>query len=99
MGARKLKIPILTTGVCRVCGCTELHGCDEGCSWVDHELTLCSACAGTAKDLRATMRIIAAIVRKYGNAADVCRAIAKFSLDAGKRRDAYVKAHRQETAE
>lgn len=27
---------------CRVCGCTDLYGCDEGCEWVEHNL--CSRC-------------------------------------------------------
>ncbi len=31
-------------GVCFVCCCTDEYGCDEGCSWVDAEHTLCSAC-------------------------------------------------------
>lgn len=32
---------------CRVCGCTELDPCDEGCCWVHKpgEPPLCSACA------------------------------------------------------
>jgi len=29
---------------CRVCGCTDHHGCFEGCYWV--EADLCSQCAG-----------------------------------------------------
>jgi hypothetical protein len=29
---------------CRVCGCTQDHGCPEGCSWVEWDL--CSACVG-----------------------------------------------------
>lgn len=28
---------------CRVCGCTDEHGCDEGCCWVEEDL--CSQCA------------------------------------------------------
>lgn len=28
---------------CRVCGCTDDDGCEEGCSWVEDEL--CSSCA------------------------------------------------------
>lgn len=27
---------------CRVCGCTDRHGCPEGCWWVEDDL--CSAC-------------------------------------------------------
>jgi hypothetical protein len=34
----------LIPGVCFVCDCTDEYGCDEGCSWVDAEQTLCSAC-------------------------------------------------------
>lgn len=29
-------------GVCRVCGCTDDHACDEGCYWIDD--SLCSTC-------------------------------------------------------
>ncbi len=29
---------------CRECGCTDAHGCPEGCYWV--EADLCSQCAG-----------------------------------------------------
>lgn len=29
--------------VCRVCGCTDTYGCDEGCYWVEEDL--CSSCA------------------------------------------------------
>ena len=32
-------------GSCQVCGCTDEHGCDMGCEWVDRRQTLCSACA------------------------------------------------------
>lgn len=30
---------------CRVCGCTEAEGCEDGCSWVENDL--CSRCADT----------------------------------------------------
>ncbi|QQE80905.1 hypothetical protein [Alicyclobacillus sp. SO9] len=30
---------------CRVCGCTDLQGCPEGCWWVEEDL--CSSCEGT----------------------------------------------------
>jgi hypothetical protein len=29
---------------CRVCGCTDEHGCDDGCEWADAEHTICSNC-------------------------------------------------------
>jgi hypothetical protein len=32
----------LTAGKCRVCGCTDLYGCEVGCEWVEPDL--CSAC-------------------------------------------------------
>ncbi len=35
-------------GVCRVCGCIDLVACEEGCSWVDAEHTLCSRCSDGA---------------------------------------------------
>lgn len=31
-------------GRCRWCQCTTRHGCPCGCSWVDADRTLCSAC-------------------------------------------------------
>ena len=31
-------------GTCKSCGCTDDHACEEGCGWVDHTHTLCSAC-------------------------------------------------------
>jgi ASCH domain len=44
--------PIRRKRKCRVCGCTDEWGCDEGCEWV--ELDLCSACVakqGEVKDV------------------------------------------------
>lgn len=35
---------ILLPGTCCQCGCTDDNACDGGCSWVDPEHTLCSAC-------------------------------------------------------
>jgi len=35
------------SGVCRFCGCTEEHGCEDGmtvCHWVDLDKTICSKC-------------------------------------------------------
>lgn len=34
----------IVPGVCRSCGCVDLHACPGGCSWVDDEHTKCSAC-------------------------------------------------------
>lgn len=31
-------------GRCRWCGCTDLEGCAQGCSWADRARTLCSLC-------------------------------------------------------
>lgn len=36
---------ILLPGTCSRCGCTDAEACPDGCSWVDAEHTLCSACA------------------------------------------------------
>lgn len=33
-------------GTCRVCNCTEEHGCPEGCSWADKTKTICTSCVG-----------------------------------------------------
>jgi len=35
-----------TSGICRVCLCTDEQGCAEGCEWSDRAHTLCSACDG-----------------------------------------------------
>ena len=32
---------------CHVCGCTDSHGCADGCYWINDEETLCSHCAQT----------------------------------------------------
>lgn len=32
----------LKIGVCRKCGCTDVHACEGGCSWVNPYHTLCS---------------------------------------------------------
>ena len=32
---------------CQVCGCTDSHGCADGCYWINDEETLCSHCAQT----------------------------------------------------
>lgn len=39
---------------CRVCGCTEDHACDGGCSWVGGDL--CSKCEGLLKDQKKDLR-------------------------------------------
>lgn len=50
---------------CRVCGCTEDNACGLGCYWVEVEKgsrPLCSACAGTPRDLIEAMRRIYALM-------------------------------------
>lgn len=42
--------------VCQVCGCTDAWGCDGGCSWVDAEFDLCSACLPLLSRLVAQLR-------------------------------------------
>jgi hypothetical protein len=37
------RLPI-ARGECRVCGCTDDRACIDGCSWVDANRTLCTAC-------------------------------------------------------
>lgn len=39
---------------CRVCGCTELHACEMGCSWVFDDL--CSICAEAVDAVTAWVR-------------------------------------------
>lgn len=42
--ARRRRERPLPSGVCHVCGCTDEHGCDAGCTWVDKDCTICSEC-------------------------------------------------------
>lgn len=42
--AKRRRKRSLPSGVCRVCGCTDEHGCDAGCAWADKACTICSAC-------------------------------------------------------
>lgn len=44
MAIKKITRP--RSGVCRVCGCTDQHACDGGCSWADASHTLCTNCVG-----------------------------------------------------
>jgi hypothetical protein len=39
---RQLAPLVLGIAVCRMCGCTDVYGCDEGCYWIEDNL--CSAC-------------------------------------------------------
>lgn len=39
-------------GKCRWCGCTEEHGCAEGCSWANRQATLCSECVDIDRLMR-----------------------------------------------
>jgi hypothetical protein len=39
-------------GVCRWCGCTDAHGCDEGCTWANARHTLCTSCVNLDRDMR-----------------------------------------------
>lgn len=65
--ARALPRPVPPTpNKCRACGCTDESACDEGCSWVSVEQRsrpLCSACAGTEKDLAEALRRIDRLAR------------------------------------
>jgi hypothetical protein len=36
---------------CRVCGCTEVDACADGCGWVQGEADLCTTCAAAADAL------------------------------------------------
>lgn len=41
---RNREVKATKPGMCKVCGCTEEHACEQGCSWVDGTETMCSAC-------------------------------------------------------
>lgn len=47
------------SGVCTVCGCTDLDACEGGCRWVDRGHTLCSSCSVLS---------VAAMLRRRGEA-------------------------------
>jgi transcriptional regulator with XRE-family HTH domain len=42
--------PDLGPGVCRYCLCMDHRACDGGCSWVDSDHTICSACLQPRED-------------------------------------------------
>lgn len=42
---------------CRICGCTDDHGCYDGCYWVERDL--CSACALSEEYVEAQARGVA----------------------------------------
>lgn len=42
--APEVATPVAEQGKCRVCGCTEDHACEGGCSWADEAQTLCTSC-------------------------------------------------------
>lgn len=42
------RIGDMGTWCCRICGCTDGHGCEEGCSW--HSINLCTSCARLVED-------------------------------------------------
>lgn len=69
---------------CRVCGCTEHHACDEGCSWVRVETgspPLCSACSGTAADMvEAIKRGMSILIVTSVQAAEQAVAIGRAAL-------------------
>ena len=43
----KLPLPPVDGERCWICGCTDDHACEEGCSWIDGDL--CSRCVLLAK--------------------------------------------------
>lgn len=42
--ASEAEAAVFKQGKCRVCGCTEDHACEGGCSWADEAQTLCTSC-------------------------------------------------------
>lgn len=63
--------PLITPGVCRVCGCSEPFACESGCAWADAERTLCSRCAAadSALAVGAGLRRMAQILEARGGRA------------------------------
>jgi len=64
-----------TPGTCRVCGCTDDHACPEGCSWVDRDHTLCSACEGTTADVVYHLRYIEHLMRGSRPMLATCKSV------------------------
>lgn len=65
--ARRRKVP-----TCRLCDCTDAHGCPEGCYWVEPDL--CSVCARMLRAVtsnRPTQRVL----RKLLDTADAETAV------------------------
>jgi len=43
-GGRAIDLPKPKPGTCKLCGCWDAKACPGGCSWVDEDHTLCTAC-------------------------------------------------------
>lgn len=58
---------------CNGCGCTYERACAGGCSWVYESLpfNMCSSCAGTDRDLVATLKRINHMISAHGNDVDL----------------------------
>ncbi len=56
-----------SSGVCRVCGCTESAACAYGegrCAWIDASETLCSTCAESMQEISSMLKLSPGITRK-----------------------------------
>lgn len=56
----------MRTGICRYCRCTDAMACDEGCSWVDKEHTVCSSDDCVRRFLAAVVRVCEGLGRLAG---------------------------------
>jgi hypothetical protein len=72
-------------GTCRVCGCTDDHACPEGCSWVDRDHTLCSACEGRPSDVIWHLTWIARLTRTSKLSLRDCAKVRNIALAARRR--------------
>lgn len=70
---------------CRICGCTELRACPDGCWWVGDRL--CSACLPTVEATLAALRQISDAAKLSMIAGRAVRAVRSWPVDD--RADAY----------
>jgi hypothetical protein len=55
------------SGICCVCGCTELEGCEGGCYWISKSCTICSKCMPQPEPGKAKNRLIGSKPEQKGS--------------------------------
>lgn len=72
-------------GTCRVCGCIEQRACPGGCWWTDKDKTLCSACAGTERDIDYSLNWVARLLNSEGDRRSLINKTYKIAVGALRR--------------